>query len=366
LQPAWDVDSVVLAFQGAALDAERLPAAIDTLTRTVGAFGTILLSVEGIPAPLHFDPSLGDAVTSYVRDGWINRDVRYRGLPQMRRNGVATELDFVSPETIASHPYWQEWLAPHGLKWFAGLKVGFGDTMWCLSIQRTAEQGPFTSEEMGLLAQLSPHVSAAGALANALLFTRIDAALAAFEVSSTAVVLINGFGAAVGVNARAEALLGDDLQIANGRIVSFDSNATTHLNQAIVDLLWRDAVADVRPIVRLPRRQGSAIIGYLSRPAPDVAAALGACRCILTLIDPNDVTQPVARDLELVFGLTRAEAQMAALLGSGQTVEAAAQARGIRYDTARNHLKAIFAKLGIHRQAELAVMVTALTAKLGK
>ena len=57
--------------------------------------------------------------------------------------------------------------------------------------------------------------------------------------------------------------------------------------------------------------------------------------------------------LRSVFGLTLAEARLAALLGAGSTVKAAAQTLGVTEGTARVVLKRVFDKLDVNRQADL-------------
>ena len=41
---------------------------------------------------------------------------------------------------MAREQYYQQFLRPHKMRWFAGVKVGDGEDVWCLSIQRTIEQ----------------------------------------------------------------------------------------------------------------------------------------------------------------------------------------------------------------------------------
>ena len=60
------------------------------------------------------------------------------------------------------------------------------------------------------------------------------------------------------------------------------------------------------------------------------------------------------------FDLTPAESRLAALLATGTSIASAAERLRISRETARNHLKAIFSKTGVHRQSELVTLVSQL------
>jgi DNA-binding CsgD family transcriptional regulator len=58
------------------------------------------------------------------------------------------------------------------------------------------------------------------------------------------------------------------------------------------------------------------------------------------------------------FGLTAAEADLALAIARGEDLASIAATRGITIGTARTHLKAVFSKLGAHRQAHLVVLLS--------
>ena len=65
-------------------------------------------------------------------------------------------------------------------------------------------------------------------------------------------------------------------------------------------------------------------------------------------------------NLRSVFRLTEAEARLAAQLAFGNSLETVADQFGIAKETARSQLKSIFAKTGVHRQAELVAVLAKL------
>ncbi|MBK3399678.1 MULTISPECIES: helix-turn-helix transcriptional regulator [Methylobacterium] len=66
------------------------------------------------------------------------------------------------------------------------------------------------------------------------------------------------------------------------------------------------------------------------------------------------------RDRLAALGLSPAETRLALLMDGSRSLVQAAEALGIRHETARSQLRQVFAKLGVSRQSELAVFVLRL------
>jgi DNA-binding CsgD family transcriptional regulator len=62
--------------------------------------------------------------------------------------------------------------------------------------------------------------------------------------------------------------------------------------------------------------------------------------------------------------LSEAEARLAARLASGEALEMVAEQFGIAKETGRSQLKSIFAKTGVHRQAELVALLAPLLGRI--
>jgi DNA-binding CsgD family transcriptional regulator len=72
----------------------------------------------------------------------------------------------------------------------------------------------------------------------------------------------------------------------------------------------------------------------------------------------------LATILRLLYALTESEARLAARLAAGEALADCARALGIRPETARTHLRNVFAKTGTRRQSELVRLVLAGPAAL--
>ena len=93
-------------------------------------------------------------------------------------------------------------------------------------------------------------------------------------------------------------------------------------------------------------------------PVPrDFKALLSGISVLVTLHEV--ATHAVANDaLRERFRLTGRQGELAVHLAAGRGVRGAAESMDISVATARQHLKAIFAKTGARRQAELVALLT--------
>jgi len=81
-------------------------------------------------------------------------------------------------------------------------------------------------------------------------------------------------------------------------------------------------------------------------------------RAALVMLYDQDIQLEVNADiLSRLYGLTRGEAALAAILVRGKSIEEAAEQLFISPHTARTHLKRIFMKTDTHRQTELVVRI---------
>jgi DNA-binding CsgD family transcriptional regulator len=64
-----------------------------------------------------------------------------------------------------------------------------------------------------------------------------------------------------------------------------------------------------------------------------------------------------ADQLQSRFALTPTEARLALHLATGDSMRSAAVLLNMTYETARTHLKNIFAKTGTNRQSQLAILI---------
>jgi DNA-binding CsgD family transcriptional regulator len=112
--------------------------------------------------------------------------------------------------------------------------------------------------------------------------------------------------------------------------------------------------------VALPRASRRPLLAYPARLSASTANALADCQAMVILIDPDTRSRTPEMSLRSVFRLTEAEARLATQLAFGNSLESVADQFGIAKETARSQLKSIFAKTGVHRQAELVAVLAKL------
>ena len=352
-----DLAGITHAFAAAAADPALWEGAMDAAAQVTGSTGAALLPVRGHLPSVPISQSVGELFSAYFRDDWYKNDPRYAGIPALIRHGVMSDFNVGPPEEFVRTPIYNELCAPLGLRWVAGVKVAAGDDLWCLAIQRSEDEGPFAPHDMRRLSVLSRSLSAAAATARAFGFARAEAALDAFEMSGSAVVLFDRCGEVFRLNKAVQSLLGPDLKIVRNRLVSRNQDATAALDRALHALIWRPDGGSLQPPVSLVREEGYPVLAYVSRLSGVAADCFAPCQVVAVLVDLEARVRLVERDLMSVFNLTPAEARLASRLSSGDSIEKIASALQISYETSRKQLKSIFHKTNTHRQAQLVALL---------
>jgi hypothetical protein len=166
--------------------------------------------------------------------------------------------------------------------------------------------------------------------------SRARSAQVSDEHSGTAVVLINRMGEVFKANRSAERLLTGDVRIARKKLVAKDKNATVALDRAIHELLGRRIGGGLSPPVPLPRAGRRPLLAYPAKLESMTANALADCQAVVILIDPDNVSGPPQAALQAAFGLSEAQARLAARLASGEALEVVAEQFGIAKETGRS------------------------------
>lgn len=182
----------------------------------------------------------------------------------------------------------------------------------------------------------------------------LGSALPLLHSLNCAAMLVDDREVVLDMNASTRKLLECGLAVRHNRIEASDRTGNELLKELIRTAGTGGSLShQMLPPVIL-RRSGQ-------RPLIVQALPLGfATHRIVTMLIMHDLEYaphlPEGR-LSLIFGLTKAEARLAARLALGESLEQAAGALGISIGTARNQVKSIFGKTETSRQAELVALL---------
>ena len=161
------------------------------------------------------------------------------------------------------------------------------------------------------------------------------------------------------LNASIREFLGKGLTLVDRQLSSFrraDEDKLTNYFRRVISGNACTTEFD-HDFVHLPRRDQLPLIvraHCVSRSFPDGNLdALG----IVLVTDPEHSRFPKRSLIQLTLGLSNSEARIALALINGASLVQAAQDVGVSHETARTHLKQVFAKTNTNRQTELVVLL---------
>ncbi|MGA9287836.1 MAG: helix-turn-helix transcriptional regulator [Anaerobacillus sp.] len=231
-------------------------------------------------------------------------------------------------------------------------------------VARSRRHGRFRADAKSRFTALLPHLQhrlAAGDSKRAATGLH-GAALIALEGIALGVALIRGDGGVLFANAAANAVInnGDILSLSHGALALGQPGRRGRFRELLTRLaaMVRDGEQSAAQAISVPRPARQRPVGLLVWSLPHAAeAGPDEPVAIVFIGDPEHPGEIDAGRLCDLYGLSRAEARVAALLAQGHRLDETAQILGVAYETVRKHLKQIFSKTGTDRQAELVRML---------
>jgi DNA-binding CsgD family transcriptional regulator len=226
------------------------------------------------------------------------------------------------------------------------------------AVNADRKEGPFDHNDKNVLAQVSQRLTETATLSKGVGRLVLSGMTNALQLVKQPALALDRMGFVIDMNAAAEQAFDADVSVAHRRLRVHDKEAKRALDIFIDRMRIRPdtAALPVAPIMVRRRGQRPLIIRMLPVDGAARSPFLGA-RALLLLSDLAREHGPQANVLVQVFGLSPAEARLAMIVGSGESPERAAEQLGIARETARNQLKAVFAKTDTHRQSELVALL---------
>ena len=360
-----DILDVVYA---AALDASIWPFALKKIADGFGDVGAVLLWLRedgGIGTIV--SPGLAAANADYEAN-WQTRDLRaertFKYLYVARTDAV-TDRHIASSEEIETHVIYTDFLARHGLGWFAAVNImPHPSISVLLSVQRSGAKAPYSDAELDVLTRLGRHAESALRLGNRI--AEADALSAGLSnVLSRldcGIFILDHAGRVVFRNDAGEKLDCDPvpLRAALKKLHRRGAGAPRGLEKEPHS--YPPFVAPPSSPV-LIERAGRRPMALYPIAVPDIAddlskAIFHEARTIVLALDTGERPAPDPSLLRDLFGLTLSEARVAALVGTGKPPRKVAETLGLAEDTIRKTLQSVFSKTDTNRQSELTYLLS--------
>jgi DNA-binding CsgD family transcriptional regulator len=124
--------------------------------------------------------------------------------------------------------------------------------------------------------------------------------------------------------------------------------------------MWQTTGAAISAPSVLPRSNKSPLLAYPAKLPALASNALADCQAIVIFVDTEERRTAPESLLQSGFSLTQTEARLASRLATGASLEEVSNELQISKQTGRTHLKRVFAKMGIGRQAELVSLLSTM------
>lgn len=272
----------------------------------------------------------------------------------------------VEDNCLLNSEYYVDWLKGVGIFHLTGAMMAVdSNTLAGIGIHRAYGTEGYDADDREAMGLLLPHLTRALQMYRQLngLERQGQIGLAALEALTVGVMMVDAAGRLLFTNSVAEKLLqkGEGIAVSHGHLRAQAPDRNLGLQHAI-----REAVAGFSGrsantgMLVMPRREG-APLSLLVCPAP--GDRLGHDRlksaAIIFVNNPDDRCTPTEAALTAQFGLTPAEARLTTALLDGEHGDDYARRLGLSPHTVKTQLKAVFAKTGCGRQADLIRIILA-------
>jgi DNA-binding CsgD family transcriptional regulator len=231
-----------------------------------------------------------------------------------------------------------------------------GDTL-VFSIEKAHRKGPVPRTIAEQLDHLRPHLARASLLSGRLGLDRAKSTVATLEAIGLPAAALTPNGRVVSANTGF---------LANEPSIRIGAGNAIQLASAPAQALLMEAVANAgNPAGRIgksiPVRSKGPEPAFVAHVVPLCGGGLDVFTGALSIVFVTSMVpsaSPAPSLLQALFDLTPAEARTASQITEGKSVEQMSSATGLSQNTIRTHLKSVFQKTGVERQAELVSLLS--------
>jgi DNA-binding CsgD family transcriptional regulator len=335
------------------------PAVLEALAMSLGGAGGIIMASGERGTQWVASPAGSLVYGKLLAQGWGACDDRIPRLLAARPADFVTDGDVIGVERTKSSPLYAELLKPAGFHAAAATVMRAPAMDLVLTVEGFASQ----TEAHGALPALNrlrPHLARATMLSARLGLERARVAVAALEQVGAPAAMLGTGRRVLAANTLFEARLHTHWHDTPSGLRLADVDADGKLG-AVLDALRTGRGNSASLPIRHAADASRAVLHVL--PMRGAGRDLfGNATAMAIIAIPGSRAAPSLELLQELLDLTPAEARLASAIGGGLTLAQTAGRLGITPTTARTHLKRIFAKTGISRQAELIAILASVAA----
>lgn len=340
---------------------EGLPEAMDAAGRLLG-FDYFCLASADIDRPAFIaSKRQTEGIAPYFADRWVDVDYRARAERPLPLNTLFLDHRAVPAEERKRSQIYNDLFVPLRMANYAGMRFDLdAREEWFCFVMRSEEAGVIDGKDAAAFVRVARTAMNVASIAARVQATRASDMLYGLSASGAAAIILDRQGRAMALTPGAERILGAGLDVAEGMLRSS--------NPADAPVLGALAHAARNPDAPLARRRFLLRGAGRHRPVlVTIAAVLDAAldalpggRLLLVLSDLGAGDSGVEVELQELFGLTDAEASIAAAIFGGFEPAEIARTRGVAETTVRKQITAAYRKLEVNRQAELVRLLAGL------
>jgi DNA-binding CsgD family transcriptional regulator/PAS domain-containing protein len=356
---------LIASIYEAAVEPTIWPSQLERMAEAVGHASVSLITTEDFDKPTdvwlaNYDPAYIEARFRHYARPDVNPSVR--AAMEIAPRLVVPRKRFITDREFEKDPACQAILMAQGL--FHGCIATLhraGPLLSVLEVYRPRRLGEFGKSEVSFLQRLVPHAANALRVNRHLSVSQMHQRQAeeALNQLNVGVLLLTQDGRIVLANRAAEHLLqrGDGIASRDGKLATSRQLNGDRLACIIARATGRPAAPPVVEALRIDRDYDHRPLHLWAMPLPRESSnplvRTWQADIMLIVIDPELGAAPPTEALRALYGLTEAEARLTSGLLHGERLEDYAARAGISVNTARTHLKSVFAKTDTDRQAEL-------------
>jgi DNA-binding CsgD family transcriptional regulator len=349
----------------AAIEPTTWPGLLERIGDAVGQASISLITTENFDKPISVWLARYDSACIELRFRYYSRpDVNpiVRAATTIELLHVVPRRRFLTDREFERDPACRATLIAQGLYYgcIASLHRA-GPVLSTLEVYRPRHARDFAASEIRVLSRLVPHV------ANALRVnwyvgasqTHQSQAEAALNQLNAGLFLLANDGRIVFANRMTQALLrqGDGIRSHGGKLAAARQQDRCRFSEFIGRAAGQATGTHMVQAIRIDRDVGRRPLQAWAAPLPrhptNFLIQSSLSDVMLVVIDPELSAAPPMEALRALYQLTDAEARLTCGLLEGARLEDYAERAGISMNTARTHLKSVFAKTDTDRQAEL-------------